>query len=221
MFEPNLLSKKKQEDAVGVTKFLMHFNGTNNSTAFVDECGNVITRDGTPVISTTRSKFGNGSGSFSDQVLNIQSPIILSEDYTIEGWFYRTSLQGSYLPLISGNDGSYNFPLIIDYDSGYSQNSIGMYLQNGIAFGGAPGGFQLNRWHHVASTRKGGTYRLFVDGGLKYSKDDSIIDVIIDRIGGWSASGFRLFGYLDEVRVVDKAALYTTSFTVPTMPFTI
>ena len=84
----------------GGTVLLMHFDGANNTTTFIDEKGKTVSRFGNPVISTTQSKFGGASGAFNLSTGNDLITIADSnndfqlgvDDFTIEVWIYPTAI---------------------------------------------------------------------------------------------------------------------------------
>ncbi len=215
MLEALLLSKPPVVvppggDATDFEVLLMHFDGINGGNTFIDECGHSVSLVSAPTISTAQSREGGTSGLFNDSVCNITGTITLNADYTIEAWVYQTDLAANYVPIISGSSGSYNFPLILNYNG---PGNIGAYLSGGLSAAQVDGGLTLNRWMHVAATREGNQYRLFVDGVKKADYTGTLVDVLIDRVGGWTSTGYRLKGYLDEVRVLKGKALYTDNFT--------
>lgn len=208
-----------RQSASSETSLLMHFDGNNGDTVFVDEKGNPITGSG-PVISSAQSRFGETSGYFANNYLSLSQPITLDSDYTIECWVYRTAFGSQYAPVICGAGGAYDFPLILDYVKGFGVQGLGSYLSGGVGQMGASAGLGLNTWYHLAATRQGKTMQLFKDGLLIDSLTTLSVPVVtIDCIGGWIASGYRLYGYLDEVRITKGFARYVDTFTPPSEPF--
>jgi hypothetical protein len=78
-----------------------------------------------------------------------------------------------------------------------------------------------NTWYHVAWTRSGNVWTLFLNGNIERQKTmaytiatSSLNKLIIGRRG--DATGQELNGYLDDVRITVGVARYTSSFTPPT-----
>ncbi|MGH8237839.1 MAG: hypothetical protein ACREXP_12555, partial [Steroidobacteraceae bacterium] len=76
---------------------LMHYNGPNAGTRFIDQRRPYIwTRNGTPTIDTSQSKFLGASGSFNGSNQYLSSPanaeFNLNGDLTVECWLRLTSL---------------------------------------------------------------------------------------------------------------------------------
>jgi hypothetical protein len=84
----------------------------------------------------------------------------------------------------------------------------------------------VNAWSHVAVTRSGSTYRLFVNG-VQTTSTGTITSVASTNgnamtVGGVNYTGSLLYmsGFLSNIRVTSGAALYTTGFTPSTTPLT-
>ena len=73
------------------------------------------------------------------------------------------------------------------------------------------------QWYHVALTRSGSTFRLFLNGVLDGSTTNAVAifsETNTVTIGGRS-DGFGLKGYAQDVLVVKGSALWTEDFTPP------
>ena len=73
----------------------------------------------------------------------------------------------------------------------------------------------LEKWHHIAVTRKNSTARFFVNGKLEAS--GSVTHNFVKHaitIGSDESSG-HTNGYISNVRMLKGTALYTSDFTVP------
>lgn len=79
--------------------------------------------------------------------------------------------------------------------------------------------FSNDTWYHVAYCRNGSNNRIFVDGTQSGSTNTTAVTLFNGgsdtTIGGESASGAWMNGYLTQVRIT-KAARYTSNFTAPT-----
>lgn len=84
---------------------------------------------------------------------------------------------------------------------------------------------QLYQWNHIAYTRSGDTFRVFVNGQQGNSTNVSGNIAVSSSnliVGAGSSLGNAPFvnGHITDVRIVKGNALYTGNFTVPTAPLT-
>lgn len=209
-----------------LTKLLLHFNGTNGSTTFTDSSGlsHTVTPSGNASISTTQSKFNGASGRFDGNghvLLDGSSDFNFGTgDFTVDFWIRFNSTPGAYqLIYDSRTAGSDNCFWIQYASSTWTAGYAGSTIVSG-------GGTTVGVWQHIAVTRASGVWRLFVDG-IKVST--SAINYI--DLGNFSnrpaiatqgdGIGFgRPDCYLDELRVAKGAAIWTSSFVPPLVPYT-
>ena len=237
---------------------LLNGNGTNNANnnTFLDSSSTpkTITRVG----SVTQGSFSpfplngaaynpsvhGGSGYFdgdgTTQVL--RAPINAfnfgTDDFTVEFWINPTR-QASYNAgrdfVIFGQEtpgSGVLWSVVVSSYSGYrglsfaygvwGSYTVGLHTNNWLT---------ANQWQHVAVTREGTTWRIFVNG---VSQTLSIYNegrgswnsafnfnnttVATSRVGGWASNNPY---YLSNVRFINGTALYTgSSLTVPTAPLT-
>ncbi len=229
------------------TKFL-----TSQSNRFVDNStansgsGYTITPSGTPSVQAF-SPFAptaaydaatvGGSGYFDgtdDYLRNSSlSPALSlgSSDFCIEAWGYWTSFnEGLYgSPLISFGASPGQLMIRANKTSGAS-TSVNYYINNngifipsaGFSSGVSGGTIYLNTWNHIALTRQGSTFRLFVNGALVNTQTDSTsygaaytnVNIGSDT----DPNAGRLTGYMTGARVVTGSPVYTAAFTPPTAP---
>ena len=207
---------------------LLHGDGTNGSTTIVDSSASpkTITAFGNAQISTAQSKFGGSSIAFdgNGDYLAIAGPQeTAANDFTIELWAYFNTSNGSYLfdcrPSPSAPSGTY--PIL------YADEAGGFSLK--YVFSGfiklTSNTLTLNTWHHIAVCRYQGVTRLYVNGvsnGSGYTNNDTafLIDATSPIIGSRSSLDVYQFnGYIDELRITNGVARYTSNFTPPTAPF--
>ena len=201
---------------------------TQNNNVFLDTSavGRTITRTGSPTqgslapfaISSGASynpSTNGGSGSFNGSSDYLAfGTTNLTGDFTIECWFYQTAKSGSYVPIISGSTGTYNFPLILDYQG---SGKIGYYLTSGQNAATASSVFSMDTWNHLAMVRSGSTITVYLNGASILTASGVSTDVMVDTAGGWSgAAGYLFNGYMSSVRVVDGTAVYNSTFTPST-----
>ena len=214
---------------------LLPFDGTNGATSTTDlsDRGNTVTFGGDAEISTAQSKFGgsslslDGNGDYVD--LPQATNQLVSEDFTIEFWFRINSgagsetigLFGSYYTTPSGK--GMIMASSATYNQVYFQWHYGAsdwaYLNQTQ---GTRTALSNNTWYHVAVTRSGSTWRLFLNG----TQEDSVTqsDQLTDsgsttRLGNYGPSATAshgLNGYIEDFRITRGVARYTSNFTAPT-----
>jgi hypothetical protein len=195
---------------------LLHFDGSNGSTSFVDSSSNAIaiTRHGNAAINTSQSRFGGASGrlaSAGDYLTFSGETEIETSNFCIEFFLY------------SGWSGD---QMIFDFRPATQlalwTNGTGLLLFHSGNFG-VRAQMTANTWQHVAVARTGSTIRLFVGGALAYSVGDgsyfSTASGFIGKPydGNWSQSNF----WIDEMRVTigSDRGYNGSTLTVPTEAF--
>lgn len=204
----------------------------------------LIITEGNSEVTTTNFKYGTGSLYFdgNGDALKIPATTDLAlyfDDFTIEFWCNFTDTNYT--------SGTCNRTII----SQGSNNSSSLYWPNRYRIvvdaqtnrGNAVGGISFitnvttgcktvvpvndGAWHHIAFTRKNAVMRCFVDGVLKSTVNngtyfmDSETPYTIGRQGiDVDPCGYYK-GFLDDIRIIKGAALYTQDFTPPTQGLTV
>lgn len=206
---------------------LMPFEGANNGTIFTDARANrAITRSGNVVTSTAQSKWGKGSAYFdgSGGFLSVagSTDFNLPGDFTIEAWLYVIAYGNFGTCFLSraknangnGDYGAYFNSLVGAFWDGVSGTAISASI---------PGGMQLlGLWRHWAYTREGDIFKVFIDGQLIGSNTYSAPLLTSDApltIGRFADDNLLMNGYMNDLRVTNGVARYSTSFNPPTAPF--
>ena len=217
---------------------LLPFNGTNGATSTTDlsDRGHTVTFANTAQISTAQSKFGGSSlllDGDSDYVdLPRATNQLVSEDFTIEFWFRINSgagsetvgLFGSYYTggggkgMLMQSSATYN-QVFFQWMYGSGSGTDWAYLNQTQ---GTRTALSNNTWYHVAVTRSGNTWRLFLNG----TQEDSVTQSgelsdsgSTTRLGNYGPSGTAshgLNGYIEDFRITRGVARYTSNFTAPT-----
>ena len=143
-------------------------------------------------------------------------------DFTIEGFINPTTaagVQGVYSQW--GGTGSRSFKVVISTNAkleinGSKDGSTGTQV-NQIA----STGLELNTFSHFAVTREGSNFRIFINGVNRGTTTDS--GALYNSSANIAIGGNRadqttntLHGNLEDFRVINGLALYTTAFEVPT-----
>jgi hypothetical protein len=204
------------------TKLLLPFNGANAATTTSDlsNTNATVTFNGNSQISTAQSKFGGSSlyfdGTAGDNVtLPAGSAYQFGADFTIETWFYMNALN-TYSLLYSSYGGAATGALEIQIRSGISYKIRAWYNSNS-AFDSNTS-ISTGQWYHFALTRSGTTVTYWLngtsDGTMTLSgqmgRDDQTIKI------GADGSSYTFNGYIDDMRVTNGVARYTSTFTPPT-----
>lgn len=210
------------------TMLLLHMNGADGSTAFVDSSylPKAVTAAGTAQVDTAQSRFGGSSlltAPDGNYLSLADSPdfALGAGDFTIEFWV-RFNGFASYQDFMgqraSGQD-SWVFTRMLD-------NTVRFLFGNDGALGQAlfaPWTPVLNTWYHVALVRTGAVLRFYINGA-QIGTDGSIgTTVLFDStapllVGSGLAGAYCVDGWMDEVRI-SKVARWTANFTPPTAPY--
>lgn len=170
---------------------------------------------GSPSISTSVFKFGNGSCYFNGSsyfTLPSNSGLTLTGDFCVEFWAYFTG---------TANQEILHGPSNVQIRRGaYGANNLSCYASTDVSGNVGGAGITSNTWHHLAYTRSGTTIRIFFNGALVVA---TVVGVVysFDFSGGTFGygNGFYVAGYIDDLRITKGAARYTADFQVPTVAF--
>jgi len=207
---------------------LLHGDGTNGAqnNTFLDSSTNnfTITRNGNTTQGTFTPYGNNWSNYFngSTDYLTVASNAAFqfsTGDFTIELWFYMSSLTGANQHLIDmrGASAGTLAPLLYVTSGGV----LYYYTSGANQITGAT--LSVGQWYHIALARSGTSTKLFVNGtqsGSTLSDSNNYVQssVYIGRAS--DAAGGYVNGYESNVRLVKGTAVYTTTFTPSTTPLT-
>lgn len=207
------------------TKLLVSADGSDGSTSFLDssQYAHGITVNGNAQVDTTQSKFGGASAQFDgtgDYLTIADSPDwdFGTDDFTVDFWI-RPAADQVRRGLISCRQGVndtswaviiYNSTNVVEIHS-----SASIILSAGTAL-------PNNAWTHVAVVRSGTTVSIYYDGILKASTSNSFnfnngSTLFIGADIDGSIGNFN--GHLDELRISQGIARWTSNFTPPTAPY--
>jgi hypothetical protein len=201
----------------------------------------VMTPQGGASISTTQSKFGGASGSFTETYLQYLSTpdspdwYFGTGDFTIDMWVRFTSLPSSprYVVLVNQYvDGTHHWEYYLYNNGGtyewHFENCNGVSPEFTVYLSRTTSSLSINTWYHIAIVRNVNTWYLFQNGvsltgippsppNLPQLTNGAVSDFTIDlSIGGHFPPGDYLNGYLDEIRISKGVARWTSAFTPPT-----
>ena len=203
---------------------LLHMDGTNASTTFTDSGPSALTvTAANATISTTQSKYGGASGSFTGTSSNAVAPSSTlfnfgAGDFTIECWIYwlggggspgtifstafPTDSQGVFIGLLSS--GAFNYLA-----------GNGTWAFNSTTTSNA---LSANQWYHIAYVRSGSTFTVYINGVASGSTTSSPTLTNSNNqavIGGRNVFGQYFRGFIDDLRI-SRFARYVSTFTPPT-----
>ena len=179
--------------------------------------------------STGNSVLFNGSNHYLS-LPNTSSLNLGSNNFTMEAFVYLFNVSKKYDTIfyINGNDSSYSaICLYTEANSkfGFLAGTTGAYPW-ALQIGAVGPTISSNTWYHVAVTRSGNLFYVFVNGtlvsGAPYSLSGALYNGTRNYIGfqpAISQLGNSYFnGYISNARIINGTAVYTASFTAPTAP---
>ena len=194
---------------------LLKGDGPDGSTNIIDSSvyGHPVTVHGNAQISTAQSVYPGGSSMYFDgsgDYLRIDSSRFEfgADDFTIEFW--------------AMNGGS-DYGGVIGTSVGYS-NYIELSSRRGlfIKFTSADVSYSFNPndnvWRYYTITRKNNLVRLFVLGELKRSVNVAQNFTLSGGCFIGKYASYHFNGHIQDLRITQNRALYTTNFTPPTAP---
>jgi hypothetical protein len=151
-----------------------------------------------------------------------------ASDFTMECFVYLTETPSSADGIFAKRTDINTFGGVIAYLNGTTPNfyatvngsSWGVAISSSIAL-------RLNSWNHLAFTRSGNTWTVWVNGASGGTA--TVSGTVPDNasafvVGAYSSDGNATYlfpaGYISNARVVKGTAVYTAAFTPPTSPLT-
>lgn len=176
---------------------------------------NDLVTAGNAQINTSTIKYGNGSiyfdGSGDYLTANASPSWLFSGDWTMEAWIYPTSVTGVRVIFETRNRTTSASPCL--YTSGTN-----LVVDTGAAAVVTAGTIVINTWQHVAATRSGNSWRIFINGtqvGATTTNTTTYSTAYGCCIGS-SYYNEDFAGYIDDARITQGVARYTANFTPPT-----
>lgn len=204
-------------------KLLMHFDGSDASTTFTDEISHSLTAFGNAQLDTAQYKFGtasylgDGTGDYVQTDSTSSDFSFGTGDFTIAMWvrfntlgtnaslaLTRVGSGGNYWYLGKGNTNKFNF------------------ASGNTSFIETTSTYSADTWYHLAITRSGTSLKLWVDGSEAGSATNSTDFSSVQKlnIGGNDSEGsVSLDGWIDELIICKGTAVWTSTFTPPTLAY--
>jgi len=207
------------------TKLLLHMDGTNNSTSFVDECGRSVSVEGNAKIVTATSKFNGACAYFDGDGDYVYVPNSSDfnpgySDLTWDFWVKRSAINTTMYGMGQQNDTTDE-----QYFRFNINNTLHFRLTTPYYLATSATITDTTTWHHVAIVRHNGIVKIYIDGVADSNTADFtnanginfISNFSVGRTGNYASDNFN--GYLDEVRVSIGIARWTANFTPPTTQY--
>lgn len=170
-----------------------------------------------PITPTYYSNYFDGAGDY----LSVPSSTAFAfgtNNFTIECWFYTSTVTGDRVLVDMWNGGSTRFLLR------QSTTSLQGYFYTTTSQSISGGTLAVNTWYHAALVRNGSTFTLYLNGtsvGTPITDSNAIASgTTALTIGGYSGANYHT-GFISNVRIVNGVAVYTGAFTVPTSPLSL
>jgi hypothetical protein len=186
-----------------------------------------ITPTGNARISTTQVKFGTGSYTSNSlsgfvRVTPFSNFAFGTKDFTIEFWYYPTSITTSSSVLgfrPQNGDGAYVSILASFGTTG----TIALYSSAATRLVTATNALTLNQWNSVALVRSSAVTKIYINGnqsGTNYADTTNYLSggFLIGANDFLQTGALPVTGFLDEIRV-SNIARYTANYTPATQPF--
>ena len=207
--------------AITGTSLLLHFDG--GTTPFIDSSANnlTITNNGSPGVICVAPKFGTGAW-FGDGSAGTLLPMngpwdALTGNFTIDCWVYPVNTATPYGIFSNGVTASSAFDIFC-----YGNGNLAVWCNSSYLI--QAGTVPINTWTHIAVVRNSGTITAYINGVSIGSASNSTAFIstgfaIGSRLysGGTPSQFFN--GFIDEVRVLNGTAAWTTGFTPPTSQY--
>ena len=199
------------------TCLLLHFNGSNNSSNFIDETGKTIVPINNAILSSAQKKFGISSGYFNnDSLLQVTSSDFMfgSGDFTLECFVM--------LPVELGSKNSWIF------DSRTTQNPSGIVLffdsnkrlivYCDVTYYNTTITLSTNVWYHIALVKQSNEYTIFINGvrdliftnPLQLTNKTISIGRRYEPIPSQTATAI----YIDELRITRLLSRYRYNYDI-------
>jgi hypothetical protein len=220
-------------------KILLHMDGSDQSSTFIDETGRPWTKTGVPNIDTSKYVLGNASGKFrtSDHISTHYTTEIGNINFGARDW--AAGFRVNFLTDPTGVDCFFMWQIKTALLNGgifllYRENNnlycsfsevIGMSVLKYWEFY-SPWTPSASTWYSVLIERKGNTPYIFIDGiSQPVTQNTPMLAIPAPNIIGAfnignreDASGGITYN-LDEVFLWQGVSFYTENFVVPTVPY--
>ena len=221
------------DPVVAATVLMLHMNGEDNGTTFIDATERHTPSRTNAVTKTGIKKFGSAGGYFAGNgyvtIPDSTDFVFGTGDLTIETWAYFIDVTGSQQIYSQATaDGDHTALSFWYSEADYGTPSLAVDAWEG----GRQAAFHAhwtasaNTWYHIVLERHGSDCLIFVDGVAQTVTQvtpwgtlaNVTRDIYIGK-SGYDPSPNYFKGYMDEYRVVKGLAVWTANFTPPTSEY--
>jgi len=170
----------------------------------------------------------DGTGDYLSIASNSAHNNFGTSDFGIEGWFYFNNTTGTQL-IYSHRNSNAGAAAYVPFLLWAVNGTITLYVSsdNGswnIVNNTTVGTVVAGQWYHIAYTRTGNTFRVFVNGVQTHTFSSSASFSCSQpfQIGmtGPGETNSAMNGYVSNVRMIKGTSPYSANFTPPTSPLT-
>lgn len=210
-------------------KSLLHFDGSDSGTAFIDDTGKTWTASGNAVTDTDEKKFGTAAGLFDGSSNTfITTPdhddFHLSDaNWTFDFWINFSDIsQPAQAAIVSQYVDANNFFRILRVTSSNRLQCI--QYESGADIWNFYCNFTptVGVWYHIAVVRDDDTPYIFINGVSQTVTETTAISgttasnlAAVMALGGDSVNANRMYASIDEFRFSNGVARWTANFTPP------
>lgn len=200
------------------TRWIVNFA---NSRIIDNTMRNNLQTAGNAQISTSVKKYGTGALYFDGNGDYLASPqnlgfVFGTGDFTIEFWLRAVAFSNVNVWVDTRIGGSSAAGVAI-----YTNSSGQVAIYSGIANIILSSAISTGQWYHIAASRSSGTIRLFIDGtsagSASFTNNLTDTNLFVGKTN--EAAMNYVNGYIDDLRITNGVARYTSNFTPPTAPF--
>ena len=201
-------------DAANYTNYLMHFDSLNND---ISDNAVQLTYNGTPYAAP---KFGSTCAKFNGSTSYLQGQagndaFKFPGNFTVECWLYPLANGWSNIFITQTNREANGISLQIGSSGQLRLERQGIDNVDSIST------ISLNTWNHIAVVRNGSITTVYLNGMAVISS--SIYDNVnfssgyfyVGRSNNGGSPVYYYNGYMDEFRINNTTAVYTSNFTPP------
>ena len=172
------------------------------------------------------SAYFDGTGDFLTVPTNPAHASFGTSDFVVEGWFYFNTISGTQL-IFSHRNGSSGTGAYVPFLLWQTNGTINLYASSdnaswNVVNGSSPGTLVAGQWYHIAYTRTGTVFRVFINGiqTYTYGSVGSLICTQPFQIGmtGPGETNTALNGYVTDVRITKGISPYSANFVPPSAP---
>lgn len=160
---------------------------------------------GTSIQIATDSSSGNPLSGVVSHIISGASGIAVN--FTHEVWLYPISIVSGEAVITFISPAQYYFVA--------TNGVLGLRDGNNQVIISTSATLQINTWQHVAFTKAGDVYRIFLNGALVGTATNTLAVARPNNV----QTGANCIGFIDEYRYTADVARYTASFTPPTAVF--